>query len=229
MKKATEVLGLRVMGVKEGLEDGTAQDFMIDVNTKSVEYMILKSDNGYEFRALKLSDVMGVGTDYIMTASIENAVKMYESRDILQQIEKGFFMLGTTALSSTGDIMGKVLDFDFDETSGKIHLLYLDNDMQFEMDKVATLAGRMVFIDPNGDNMERITGSAQKNVEETPISTYENAVDGESRLFLLGKTTKTDVVSDNGVFHVPAGITLTEEILNVAAANDALLSLTLSV
>ncbi|MEG0382947.1 MAG: hypothetical protein RR597_06880, partial [Christensenella sp.] len=214
MKKATEVLGLRVMGVKEGLEDGTAQDFMIDVNTKSVEYMILKSDNGYEFRALKLSDVMGVGTDYIMTASIENAVKMYESRDILQQIEKGFFMLGTTALSSTGDIMGKVLDFDFDETSGKIHLLYLDNDMQFEMDKVATLAGRMVFIDPNGDNMERITGSAQKNVEETPISTYENAVDGESRLFLLGKTTKTDVVSDNGVFHVPAGITLTEEILN---------------
>ncbi|MEG2626294.1 MAG: hypothetical protein RR956_08505, partial [Christensenella sp.] len=174
-------------------------------------------------------DVMGVGTDYIMTASIENAVKMYESRDILQQIEKGFFMLGTTALSSTGDIMGKVLDFDFDETSGKIHLLYLDNDMQFEMDKVATLAGRMVFIDPNGDNMERITGSAQKNVEETPISTYENAVDGESRLFLLGKTTKTDVVSDNGVFHVPAGITLTEEILNTAAANDALLSLTLSV
>ncbi|MEG1859258.1 MAG: hypothetical protein RR193_02855, partial [Christensenellaceae bacterium] len=113
MKKSSEVLGLKVMGIREGLEEGVAQDFMIDSTTKKVEYLILKNSSGYGFRALKISDILGIGADYIMTATVENARKIYESKDILEVIEKGFFMLGTTALSSTGDVIGRVTDFTF--------------------------------------------------------------------------------------------------------------------
>ncbi len=227
MKKASEVLGLKVMGVREGLENGAAQDFMVNVDTKDVEYLILKSVNGYEFRALKLSDVMGVGSDYIMTATTANAQRMYESKDLLEQIEKGFFILGTTALSSTGDIMGTVVDFAFDEKSGQIATLFLDNDMQFEMDKVATLAGRMVFIDPSGDNMSKITAAPAAKAE--PAKPKKSAVDQESYAFLLGKTVKIDVKSDDEKFSVAAGTALTDEILSEAASHDALLTLTLNV
>lgn len=219
MKRASEMVGLRVLGIKEGLENGIVQDFMIDPKTKDAEYLILKSTNGYVFRALRVADVMGVGADYVMTASIENAKKMYEAKDILEKIENGFFILGTTALSGTGDVMGKVLDFEFDEMSGKVGNLYLDDETEFGMDKVATLAGRMVFIDPSGDNLARIIAPIQQ----------ENAVDKESRDFLIGKTVKAEAVSEDGALRIQAGTVLTDDLLIQAANHDMLLSLTLSV
>ena len=61
MKRASEVLGLKVLGIREGMENGSAQDFMIDPQTRKVEYLVLKTNNGYGFNALRISDVMGIG------------------------------------------------------------------------------------------------------------------------------------------------------------------------
>ena len=132
MKRASEVLGLKVLGIREGMENGSAQDFMIDPQTRKVEYLVLKTNNGYGFNALRISDVMGIGADYIMTQTVENAKKMYESTEVLEVIERGFFMLGTTVLASTGDMVGKVEDFSFEEKTGEIGTLYLDNQTEFE-------------------------------------------------------------------------------------------------
>ena len=77
MKKSSETLGLKVMGIKEGLENGTAQDLMIDASKRTVEYLILKDNSGYGFRAIATKDILGIGTDYIMTPTIENAKKIY--------------------------------------------------------------------------------------------------------------------------------------------------------
>lgn len=222
MKKATEILGLTVMGVREGRENGVAQDFMVDPVTKDVKYLILKSNNGYEFRALALTDVMGIGSDYIMTATTENAKKMYESKELLEQIEKGFFLLDTTALSSNGNIMGRIVDFEVEEKTGKVGNLEMEDGTGFPMSKVATLAGRMVFVDQSGEPLVRVA------TEQEPVK-EESALDKESYEFLTGKTLMSDVHSDDGSFMLPAGTILTEEILREAAARDMMLMLTLSV
>ncbi|MEG2202518.1 MAG: PRC-barrel domain-containing protein [Christensenellaceae bacterium] len=216
MKKSSEVLGLKVMGIREGLEEGVAQDFMIDSTTKKVEYLILKNSSGYGFRALKISDILGIGADYIMTATVENARKIYESKDILEVIEKGFFMLGTTALSSTGDVIGRVTDFTFDEKSGALEDLVLDDGNEFSAKTIATLAGKMVFIDPSGSD---VFNTVHK----------DNTMAEESRTFLLGRTLKGDVISEDGEFKADSGTVLTEEILDAADKHDAVLALTLNV
>ena len=209
MKRASEVLGLKVLGIREGMENGSAQDFMIDPQTRKVEYLVLKTNNGYGFNALRISDVMGIGADYIMTQTVENAKKMYESTEVLEVIERGFFMLGTTVLASTGDMVGKVEDFSFEEKT------------EFEGSKIVTMAGKMVFVDPEGTNILKVTQEAEPQGE---------AFQSESFQYLMGKTVKETVTSEDGSFRIEADTVLGEEILRQAARHDdVLLALTLNV
>ena len=226
MKKASEVLGLKVMGIREGLESGLAQDFMIDAGNKSVQYLILKDSDGYGFRAIAIGDVLGIGADYVMTPTVENAKKMYESKEILEVIEKGFFILGSTALSSAGDIVGRVTDFSFDEKSGGLDTLILDNGQAYDGQKIASLAGKMVFLDPTGSSIL----TPPTPVPEEESSPRHSLLEQESMAYLLGKVVREDVTSGDGTLRITAGTVLTEELLaQTAKHSDVLLALTLEI
>ncbi len=294
MKKSSEVLGLRMMGIREGMENGIAQDFMIDTDSKLVKYLILKSSTGYGFRVMNVTDVQAIGADYIISESIDNAINIYESKEIMEEIEKGFFILGTTVLSSSGDIIGTVSDFSFDEKSGQMDVIMLDDGNEFAADKIATLAGKMVFVDPSGKSIAQMAemnaAAAAPAADETPVMEEldpepvaeaqsepepdpvveepeeiveeviieevveeivipepepeeeaqpepvveaepeeKSALETESMAFLLGKTVKSEVVSDDGMFRLEPGTELTQEIINLADKHDAILTLTLSV
>ncbi|MDL2237703.1 PRC-barrel domain-containing protein [Christensenellaceae bacterium OttesenSCG-928-K19] len=258
MKKSSEVLGLKVMGVKEGVENGIAHDFMIDPESRNVKYLMLKTDTGYGFRALETTDIIGVGADYIMTGSVENAKKMYESPELLEEIEKGFYMLGTMMLTNEGDVIGRVQDFVFEEKGGEIFTILLDNGEEYSADVITSLAGGIVVVDldaqvaavapaeeeqpvavpemtPVEDVMEAAIGDSIAEVEmpEPMDAVVEeeagSALEEESAAFLLGKTVKNEVVSDDGVFKLAAGTVLTQEIINLAKKHDVILTLTLNV
>ena len=228
MKKASEVLGLKVMGIREGMESGSAQDFMIDAGRRTVEYLILKDQDGYGFRAIATGDILGIGADYIMTSTVDNARKMYESKDVLKVIETGFFILGSTALTSAGDVIGRVADFSFDEKSGALDTLILDGGQEFDAQKIASLAGTMVFLDPAGNSI--LKQPAPQMREEAPQDTAPSLLQKESIAYLLGKTVREDVVSADNALHIAAGTVLTEELLRQAADHsDVLLALTMDV
>ena len=212
MKKSSEVLGLKVMGIKEGRESGIVQDIMINAGAKSAEYFILKNSAGYEFRAVNLGDIVGIGVNYVVTGTVENAKKLYESADILRAVEKGFFMLGATVLSSAGNILGTVKDFSFDDKTGSLIAVYLDNGAEYGTAQVASLAGNVVFVDESAAEAPRVS-----------------RVNQESKQFLLGKTLQNDVGSDDGEFFAAKGTVLTDEVLDEAELHDAILLMTLNV
>lgn len=267
MKKSSEVLGLKVIGIREGIENGIAQDFMIDTESKKIKYLILKSSSGYGFRVMNVTDVEAIGADYIITGSVENAINIYESKEIMEEIEKGFFILGTTVLSSSGNIIGTVSDFTFEEKTGEMDRIMLNDGHEFAASNIATLAGKMVFINEDGavskpasipDEavFEAVTIEEPAVIAEEPAPVFEpvmeepvfepvveqiapepevaesparSALEQESINFLLGKTVKSEVLSDDGMFRLEAGTELTEEIINLAEKHDAILTLTLSV
>ena len=232
MKKASEVLGLKVLGIREGQDNGYVEDFVADPQTKRIEYLILKAGRGYAYEALNITDVAGIGADYVMTQSAENTKKIYESRELLEKIEKGFLMLGTTVLVSSGNVAGQVKDFSFDEKTGVIETLYLDSQEEFPGGKIVTLAGEMVFLD-----MEmRATAEAEHTVEtempqpeepkiQEPEEQKEAALpfEAETVRFLTGKVLKETVRSADGTFAVEAGTVLDEDILGQAAKYDGML------
>ena len=215
MKKLTEVLGLKLMGIKEGQESGVVQDIMVDPETRSATYVVLKGSTGYGFYAIPFGDVTGFGTDYMVTSTIRNAVKIYESQELLRIMENGFFLAGATAVSSAGNVMGSVSDFGFDTKTGKIGEILLDSGIRYELTRTDSLVGKLVFI--------------HQDEEEPDQPESADSTDSETRQFLLGKAVTDDLVSDDGLFSIEKGTVLTEQILEEAEAHDMLLTLTLNV
>ncbi len=217
MKKSSEVLRLKVMGIREGRDKGTIEDILINAVTKLVEYYIIKHGRGYGFYALACKDVIGIGADYAITSSADNVKRLYEFKELLEATEKGFYIIGATVLSSSGDIIGEVNDFSYSEKTGELQKLFLDNGNEFLADKIAALAGNTVFL----------------NLEEYPVAPPESdrlsEIEEESIQFLLGKTLKTAVISEDGEFHVDTNVVLTRELLEEAAKHDAILTLTINV
>lgn len=221
MKKSTEVLGLKVIGIKEGIDKGVIQDMIIDAEGKKISHLILKDSRGYGFYGLALADVLGIGADYAIIPTLSCIGKLYESGDLLQAVENGFYLLGATALSSGGDIIGTVEEFGFAPKGGKIESIKLDNGSEYTADQIAALAGSTVFLNL-GD--EKIELGAKKDP-----AIPEDGIEADSIRFLMNKTLKTTASSEDGAFTVEAGTLLTEDVLKEAAKHDALLTLTLNV
>ncbi len=247
MKKATQILGLPLLGIKEGSQKGFVQDIMVDPATKKVQYLILKDAKGYSFNALKVVDVLGAGENYITTQTIKNVTKIYESKEVGEIIEGGFFMLDTTALSNDGNIIGKVIDFTFDERKGDISTIYLDDATEIAIDKITTLSNDIVFVNATGESYEDFSVAKEAPafvpeavVEDVPIveEVAEEVVEEEEEIddfqreqreFLMGRSVINDVTLDDGTLFVTKGTVITEAIIKEAEKLNAVLELTLNV
>ena len=150
MKQTKQVLGLPVMGMKEGVTQGIAVDFVIDAEAKKVRYIILKNEIGYGFRVLAVEDIAGIGTDYIMTSTVQNVKKLFDSPELLQEMEAALYgsdILGAKVLSVVGNVLPNVKEMVFDEKTGDIDSLILANGKDYLASVIATLARDVVFLD----------------------------------------------------------------------------------
>lgn len=246
MKQTKQVLGLPVMGMKEGMTQGIAVDFMVDAEAKRIRYVILKNEVGYGFRVLAIEDVKGIGTNYIMTDTVENAKKLYECPDLLKEMESALFgsdMLGAKVLSVVGNILPEVREFTFDEQTGNIENLILANGKDYLASVIATLARDVVFLDIADQEPEDEyyfeNAEEAKIVDETPVveepeekkeepvqlSAYAMA----QREFLLGHTVNFDIVDSTGKVVIPQGTVVTDEVIAYAEKMDVSADLALNV
>ncbi|MEG2625048.1 MAG: PRC-barrel domain-containing protein [Christensenella sp.] len=225
MKKLSQVIGLKLMGIKEGVEVGNAVDLMIDTATKKVCYVVVQESKGYfGYAALPVKDISGIGKDYIMTGTLESVKKLTQLKDAVGVDDDGFFMVGTRVISCDGNSLGTVLDFSFEETTGDIDTVMLDNDTQIAGDKIITLSKELVFVSETGS-----AAIAQETDEPQAEEQESSAFEIEQRDFLLGRTAVSAVTADDGTLLVPKGTVITEEVISLVDAAGKLLELTLSV
>ena len=245
MKQTKQVLGLPVMGMKEGKTQGIAVDFLIDADAKRVRYVILKNEIGYGFRVLAIEDVKGIGTNYIMTSSIENVKVLYSCPDLLKEMETALYgsdLLGAKVLSVVGNILPEVREISFDEQSGNIENLILANGQEYLASVIATLAKDVVFLDiidqepeeefyfePESPAVEAEAEEAviEEEKEEAPVelSAYAKA----QREFLLGHMVNFDIMDNTGKVVIPQGTEVTEEVIALAEKLDLTADLTLNI
>lgn len=243
MKQTKQVLGLPVMGMKEGRTQGIAVDFIVDAEAKRVRYIILKNEIGYGFRVIAIEDVSGIGTNYIMTSTVENAKKLYECPDILKEMETALYgsdMLGAKVLSVVGNILPEVREFTFDENTGDIETLILANGKDYAAGVIATLARDVVFLDIADQEPEEEyffekadeVAIVEEAVEEEPaqeepvqLSAYAMA----QREFLLGHTVNFDISDSTGKVIIPEGTVVTDEVIAYAEKMDVSADLALNV
>jgi uncharacterized protein YrrD len=210
MKSSSQVIGLPLMGVKEGKECGTIQNIVVDPQTKKIKSVILRGSNSeYDFRELKLSNIMGIGKDYVITQSIDNATGIDRS-------DSGISLINTKCISASGDVLGSIKDFSFDEKTGEIQSVQIDTGVEIPGKNVLSLSNNLMFV----DNSEG--GSFVKQGFESAT----NSLQKEQRDYMLGRTVKNDI-SANGRVVVKKGTVVTEEVIRAAEEAGVIIDLTL--
>ena len=205
MKSSSQVTGLPLLGIKEGLECGTVRDIVVDPETKKVKSLILQgSKNGYEFRELNVTDVIGIGKDYVITQSITNAVASGLTN-------AGMAILNIRCIAASGNILGTIKDFVFDEKTGDIHSVQLDNGMDLPGAYILTLSNNTLFVTTDGDE------------EDGAVSSLEQ----EQQDYLIGRIVKNDILSPNGQVVIERGTKVTPEVIRLAEEAGVMIDLTL--
>lgn len=211
MKKGLQIVGMPVMGIKEGVRCGVVKGFAIDAQTKRISSYILKGDkNEYDLRLLKTSDIMNVGKDFIITRSIDNAKDIGHAGDLI-------LLFGMKCVSSQGDVIGNVKDFTFDEATGEIQTLQIDVGAEIEGKEILTIANDLMFL--SNDVV------FEEDNKASSLSAYER----EQREYLLGKTVGSDIMDAEGRVLIRKGTQITEDVIVTAEKAQLLTDLTLSV
>jgi len=204
MKSSSQVTGLPLLGVQEGMEFGTVQDIVIDPQTKKVQSLILRgAKNEYDYRELKISDIIGIGKDYVITQTIENAMARGLSN-------AGIALLNIRCIASSGDVLGNVKDFVFDEKTGVIKSVQLDTGSEIPGESIMALSNNLLFV----------TAAEQ---ETNAVSSLEK----EQQEYMLGRVVKNDIRDQSGQVIIQKGTVVTADVIRIAEAAGVIIDLTL--
>lgn len=215
MKSSSQVIGLPLMGVKEGKEGGVIQNIVIDPQTKKIKSFILHgSKNEYDFRELKLSNVMGIGKDYVITQSVDNAVS-------IDRADSGITLINTKCIASAGDVLGSIKDFSFDEKTGDIQSVQIDTGADIPGKNILSLSNNLMFID-SSEGASFVKQGGGSTVASSPASLQK-----EQRDYMLGRTVKNDITAAGGKVVVKKGTVVNEEVIRAAEEAGVIIDLTL--
>ena len=205
MKSSSQVTGLPLMGIKEGLEFGTVRDIVVDPQSKKVKSLILQgSTGGYDFRELNVSDVVGIGKDYVITQSIANAVATGLT-------DAGMALLGVRCIAASGNVLGTIKDFVFDEKTGDIKSVQLDNGMEIPGPNMLTLSNNLLFV------------NAEDEAADDVVSTLEK----EQQDYMIGRVVKNDILNQSGQVIIQKGTKVSAEVIRLAEEAGVMIDLTL--
>ena len=215
MKKLSQVVGLPLISVKEGVEDGIVQDIIIDPQKKRISSLILRgAKNEYDIGEIKLVDVTGIGKDYVITQSIENKRNIDLSGT-------GFQLLKMKCISASGDVLGSVEDFTFDEKTGKISSLQIDAGFEIDGDNILSISNNLLFVSDEGNSEQVKTETKEEKVT--------SSLEREQNEYLLGRTVKNDITKEDGTVIIKKGTVITADTIYLAEKTGVVIDLTLEV
>ena len=198
MKSSSQVLGLPLMSVNEGQKVGSVQDIVVDADKKKVDALVVRgSKNDYDFHQLKIIDVIGIGKDFVILQSIENVKG-------IQTGSAGVPLLNVQCISASGDVLGTVTEFEFDEKSGDIKAVKIDSGVVIQGYSILSLSNGLLFVqyDPSG---------------ETSIgSSAAAALEKEQKDYMIGRVVKNDVRDENGNIVIAKGTMVNASVIERA-------------
>lgn len=230
MKSSLQVIGLPLLGISEGSEQGYASNFIIDAVSKQVRYIIIQGSKGYfDLYALPMKAVVGIGNEYIVTSTIKNAEQFRMAVDALDLSDTGFFILGAKVVSCQGNVLGEVSNFEFDEDTSEIDSIRLTDGTKFSKNQIAALSKGLVFVN-TAENVKGLDDVSFENIgQAVRTDTVSSNLESEQHAYLIGKTVLEDIIDIDGSIVVKKGTVVNESILNLCIEKDLTVELTLNV
>ena len=226
MKKSSQVIGLPLISINEGLECGIIQDIAIDPQKKKIQSLIIRGPKSeYDFRELKLGDVTGIGKDYVITQSVDNAKH-------IESLGPGASLLKVKCIAASGDVLGSINTFMFEEKTGVIDALQIDSGLEIDGHNILSFSNNLLFVNPEDNGADNGAEDIEKtDTKETDAGdkTVFSSLEKERKEYLLGRTVKNDIKNEDGTVIIKKGTLVTADIIYLADRAGVTIDLTLEV
>ncbi len=120
IKKYSDVLGLPVISVKDGMKIGILKDVVFCKDNKSILGFILEKERqALKGNVVLLRDVLSLGNDALIIDN-PNCLLVYREFKKTGEIQEDISLRGLKIYSHTGEDIGIVQDILFDYKTGKV-------------------------------------------------------------------------------------------------------------
>ena len=249
METNESILTRSIVGLDDRKVLGKMRELRVDCDTLAVGHYIVSNATTNTPLVLPFANVIAVGDTFITVQSREDFLAASDPQ-AQALIGDGFALIGAEVYTRTGNKLGVVGTYAFDPVYGTVTSLTLDDGTVFAADAFVFFAPEFVFVDDGAKTAAELRESGEPAaaaddvaalaVEDEIVEDFAEAAVAEEALelseedaqlveFLIGKTLTEDVASADGVFTAARGVILTRDLVEQAAAHDALLSLTMSV
>jgi len=227
MKLAGTIKKLPIFGINEGTHLAVITNLYVNRKSRKVEYLSVLNNAGDIFPGvISLADIKSIGKDFVIVQSENSIKRLYTNSDAFSALDECTSPNGLSVISLSGDSIGTISDFLFDESSGAVEKIILDNKQEIAKDSIITLSQQFIVVNaekaPSG-------GSPDEPEEDEPEQNDASSLDESTLAYLKDKIVSSDVLSDDGAFIIRQGTVLSESIIIKAAEHDMLVQLTMAV
>lgn len=132
--KLSSLVGLPVTSLDSGQAVGEIKKLLVDVDPKQVEFIVLNlyghESDTFAVHLFRYSDLQGVG-DVAVTFQSIDLVRTISSEALYQQVfADQISIAGSRVISNVGNDLGILKDFSFDNESGTINAVALEENGQ---------------------------------------------------------------------------------------------------
>lgn len=235
MKKSTEILGLPIISISEGLEIGKVKSLVINPEKGSLDFITIEHEDWQvSVRAIPFKKVIGIG-EYALTIETENSVIDLNEIPIANQlVNKKIKITDAKVMTRKGELLGSVREYFTDEDNGQVMGMQVkvgDHEVILPSETVLTYGKDILIVteDASAHFLEQAEQLLGEQIE-SEVAVDEVASDGESDLrhkqieLLQGKRLLNNVNDLNGNILYPEGRILSkEDIMKAQSAGPSVL------
>ncbi|MBW7650783.1 PRC-barrel domain-containing protein [Anoxybacillus sp. ST4] len=227
MKSSTQVIGLPVISIQNGVQLGQVKSLVVNPEKGTVDFLIVDQENWeISMKAIPFRNVIGIG-EFAVTVEEERAVLDLNVIPIANElVNKKIAIKQAKVMTRKGQLLGEATEFYIDEETGQITGIevQIGNESRIvRADHVITYGKELLIVHENAqqtvasdvNELLSLKGTqVEPLVEQFAPKTVETELDElrqKQMDMLTGKRVLKDIVDANGQVFIPKDTILTKE------------------
>lgn len=168
MKKSTEVVGLPIISISDGLELGNVKSLVVNPEKGTVDFLTVEHEDWQvSVKAIPFSKVIGIG-EFAVTIDSDNVIIDLNEIPIANQlVNKRIKITDTRVITRKGQLLGEAKEYFLDEDNGVIiglQLLVNDQQVFIKSESVLTFGKDILVV--NEETTKNLLNSERELVKQ---------------------------------------------------------------
>ena len=257
MKISAQLMGLPIISISNGQQEGNVQSLIINPEKGYVDFLTLEQEEWQEsIQAIPFKKVIGVGEYAVTIESVNSIIDLTQIPIASELASKKISIIETNVITRKGELVGKVTEYQINEETGEIIGLLIKvkgEEAIISSEYVITYGKDIIVVKEEAtdnyqtsskqevavssidlmDAVEEIAEEVQDGVVQEEIGEDKSlhALKEKQIELLLNKQVRKDIYSTDGELIVAAGSILTLDDIEKAqnAGPSVVIDLSMSV